>query len=186
MNHTLFEEWLLAQSDPYADPLLPDQTQALQAHLAGCASCQALARGWSGARAALHRPPAAEPAPGFAQRWQARLEAERTRLHRRQTLAALGFVAGGAFLLLASLGLLAAPLLGSPSIVFWAWFSHLLALAHDVSSLGGGLADLLRSLGGALSILAWVILIGLLAELGVLWIVFYRFLTNPRRVHRDA
>ena len=80
MNHQPFEEWLLSD-----ESLSPEEEQSLQAHLEICKECPQLSTAWQEVRAEIQRIPAISPAPGFSQRWEARLEAERVRQQRRLT-----------------------------------------------------------------------------------------------------
>lgn len=58
--------------------LAPGERAAVEAHLAACAGCRAERVRLARALALLaHLPPATEPSPGFEQRFQARLAAER-------------------------------------------------------------------------------------------------------------
>lgn len=177
MNHQLYEDWLLSE-----EPLAPQETAALQQHLQGCESCSLLSVAWQEVEDQLQMAPTLAPAPGFTGRWQARLEADRQRLHRRQSLALLGFSMAGAFLLFSSLAIFALPLLESPNLLFWTWIYRILSLGFLVASLQDFAAILFQTATGTVSIVGLVLFAGLLSELGVLWIVSWRILTNPRRV----
>ncbi|HVN55329.1 MAG TPA: hypothetical protein VMT46_13430 [Anaerolineaceae bacterium] len=100
MNHQPFEEWLLSDED-----LTLEEERALQTHLEVCQECPQLNERWREVRAEIRRMPEVGPAPGFARRWQARLEAERIQKQRRQTwflllicgLGAIGLAIGGVY-----------------------------------------------------------------------------------------
>lgn len=177
MNHRPFEDWLFSD-----EPLAPPDAAALQVHLEACTECQTLALAWRAVDTNLRRTPQVEPAPGFATRWQERLEWDRQHLHTRQSLFALGYFLAGAALLSASLLVLALPLLRTPDVLFWVWAYRLTTLASYADALRDTLLGLTRLVAGGLPLGAWVLFVGLVSELGALWVVAYRWLTTPRRV----
>lgn len=179
MNHQFIEEWLFAD-----EPLTQQEKAQLQEHLSTCAACRQLASAWSDVEGSLHRAAVESPAPGFASRWQARLEADRLRLHRRQSLAILAFSLGGAVLLLASLLIVLWPMLNTPDVLLWVWLSRLLGLISLLEDIEQSVGALFHSASVAIPPLVWVLIAGLLTELAVLWVVSFRLLTNPRRVTR--
>jgi ferric-dicitrate binding protein FerR (iron transport regulator) len=75
----------------------------LQEHLRSCQACQALSDAWQRTETHLKGKIMVEAEAGFTARWQARLETDRRRAHRRQTWAMLAFCVGGAVLLLATM-----------------------------------------------------------------------------------
>jgi predicted anti-sigma-YlaC factor YlaD len=72
MNHQPFETWLFSE-----EPLPIEEERNLQEHLAICEQCQELSSAWSDIEKLIAESPPAEPVPGFANRWQARLDADR-------------------------------------------------------------------------------------------------------------
>jgi hypothetical protein len=190
MNHRLYEDWLFAHFDPAGNDLSAQQVEELESHLKECVSCQQLADSWRQVEAVLspavelRRPVMAEPAAGFTLRWQARLDAERARLHRRQALAVLAFYLSAAGLVFGSLLALAWPWLGSPQVLFWSWFYRLYTMLSYAGEVQEVLRPVLQAATGAIPFTGWVFLVGILCELGVLWIVSFRLITNPRRVAR--
>ncbi len=177
MNHQPFEDWLFAE-----EPLTPQDAASLQAHLDSCDDCRRLSGAWQAVNVELRQAPMAEPVTGFTSRWQERLEAERQRLHRRQGLFALGYFMVGAAILTASLLVLALPLMRSPDVLLWTWVYRLVNLVTAADVLGDLFRSLAQMAGGGLSVLAWVLFVGLASEIAVLWVVSIRWLTNPGRV----
>lgn len=182
MNHRLYEDWLFAHLDPAGNDLRAEQVKELENHLKACASCQQLADSWRQVEVELRRPVMAEPAAGFTLRWQARLDAERARLHRRQALAVLAFYIAAAVLVFGSLLALAWPWLGSPQVVFWSWFYRLYTMVFYAGEVQEFLQPVVQAATGAIPFTGWIFIVGILCELGVLWIVSFRLITNPRRV----
>ena len=74
MDHRPFEDWLLNN-----ETLSAEENRQLNAHLQGCCSCSALAE----VNLALKTAKMAEPATGFAERFQMRLEAQKKAVRRR-------------------------------------------------------------------------------------------------------
>lgn len=176
MNHQYYEDLLFAEQ-----PLMPEDKATLQEHLRGCESCQMLATAWQEVESQLHRSAMLEPAPGFSDRWQIRLEREFQRVQRRQSMLLLGFSIGGATLLLASLAVLLLPLADSPIVFVAAWLSRVAEVIGYLNNTGDVVGVLFEAISGSLSMI-WVIFgAGLVSLLAVLWLVSYRVLSAPRR-----
>ena len=176
-NHLPFEDWLFSD-----EPLDPEQSRTLQAHLQDCLSCREKDLAWHEVETRLKAAPVLSPAPGFTLRWQARLAAERLRKERRQTLYILLFSLGGAGLLLFILGWLTLPALRSPEPLFWASVYRLFSLFTLANLARDSFTSLFQSISGVIPVTLWILFAGLLSELAVLWIVTLRLLTKPRRV----
>lgn len=183
MNHQEYEAWLFAsleqdRKDQGVEPLTPEQQAALGQHLSDCDSCRQLAEAWQVVESEIRQAPQVAPAPGFTSRWQETLLAERRRLERRQTLAMLAFVAGAVVLLTGSLAVLTLPAIQRPVNLFWAWLYEVLSLVEVMDTAG----DIGRALLISLPLPAWILFVGLVTELAVLWLVSLRVLTQPRSV----
>ena len=178
MTHQPYEDWLLDEPNT----LLPDQAADLQAHISNCASCRSLSEALGQVEMRLRTDPHMEPAAGFSLRWQERLEVERLRRHRRQTWTALisGLVVLVIMLLL--LAVASGPFLQNADDAFWTRVVHSINILGWLQSAGRFLVALLGSIADVLPLVLWIFGIGLVCELGVLWVVSYRLLTNPRRV----
>ena len=86
MNHRPFEDWLLDEQ-----PLTPEQKRDLQSHLRLCTSCSAIAE----SNLAIHTTQMVSPAPGFTDRFKARLVRRRSEQKWRQIVGTLVLVLGG-------------------------------------------------------------------------------------------
>ena len=183
MNHRTYEDWLFDSYDD--DEQLPAQQAAdLQAHLQECEDCRSLAAAWEQVEIELRQAPLLAPRPGFAMRWQANLEADRQRIHQRQTAAALLFTSFGIASLVILMLALLWPWMRSPDVFLWVWLYRLITMLSYADALRGFLSATLQAASGAVSLAGWVFFAGLLSELAVLWVVSYRLLTNPRRIIR--
>ena len=178
MNH-LSEEWLFGD-----EPLTNEEERQLAEHLDSCPECRQLAAAWREVESTLRYAGEESAAPGFATRWQQRLEADRLRMYRRQSLLMLAFSLGGAMLLLGSLVIVAWPLISMPKMLLWAWLYRALTLISVMESVDETVGQLFHSASMAIPPIGWVILAGLLTEMAVLWVVSFRVLTNPRRVSK--
>jgi predicted anti-sigma-YlaC factor YlaD len=178
MNHKPTIDWLF--EDP--DELSQTQSELLQEHLAECESCQELAESSLQVAIALKRAEQFEPEPGFASRWQVRLQASREKAHRRQIIATLAFVLGGILLLIGLLVSIAWPWLRSPDLLLWTWIYQWITLFTYANALREVILPTIWGITDLMPLAAWVFGFGLLSEMAVLWVVSYRLLTNPRRV----
>lgn len=176
MTHQPFQDWI------FEDTLDVTQADAFQSHLEACAECRSLAGAFRQVENSLRTAPMVAPVPGFTLRWQARLEAERRRQHRSQVGLALAIGLSGAITLLALLAVLFWPALDSLDALLWAAAYQLyiaLAFARQAVEVVG---DFVRYLAPALPLVFWVFALGLLTQACVLWVVSYRYMTNPRRI----
>jgi predicted anti-sigma-YlaC factor YlaD len=176
MKHHVFEDWLFNE-----DPLSPQEQEALREHLGECESCRTLSAAWSNVETKLREAEIIAPAAGFTNRWQARFQADRQRRQRKQSLTILGFSMAGAALLLGSLLVVLWPVLQSPQVLFWTWVYRLMELYTTLGTIQEFVTVLLQTMFGIIPLIWWVILAGILSELGVLWVVSLRWLTNPQR-----
>jgi len=94
MNHQPFEEWLLSDEE-----LTPEQDRALADHLQNCSECPQVGEAWEAVLEEIRQTPPAAPGPGFAQRWEARLEIQRAQIQRRWTWIGLLVFSAGAVIL---------------------------------------------------------------------------------------
>jgi predicted anti-sigma-YlaC factor YlaD len=140
-----------------------DASRLLDDHLAQCAECRAFAAGWAAANRALRGQSVLAPAPGFPQRWLARLELARRRRHRRQMGLALGLSMLGS---VSTFVLLAWWVLASPGELMDVILSQLVRLDFQIWFV----LDLIRIFVGALPLLASVALAwaGLAIGLGLI------------------
>jgi hypothetical protein len=100
------------------------------------------------------------------------------------SMLALGFSLGSAALLLGSMTILALPLIDSPKVLFYAALYRLLNLVSDLATARDFFTEMFQTTSISISPIGWMVLAGLLCELGVLWVVSLRILTKPRRVEK--
>jgi len=181
MNHQPFETWLLSD-----ETLSPENARTLEAHLQTCEHCQQLQVGWLGVVDLFDGAPDVEPAPGFANRWQTRLEAERqvglVARYRWQSWILLILIANVVAGLIFLLGTQFLTTFESPTqfVLFWVYrLASTLTFATAVQHI---FVTLLRTLN---SIVPTGFLVALVAGLGassVVWIVSITSLAAiPRR-----
>ena len=174
MNHQPFEEWLLNNTQ-----ITPEQRRELDSHLRDCTYCSAIVR----TDKVLRTVRMAVPAPGFVNRFQARLAAQKAADRRRWFIGSVLFTLGS----LAFLGLIGVPYLAtfiaSPAewltaLVQWGVFvlSTLQAGTH------AGLV-ILDVVGELLPPFAWMVILSAMGGLSLLWSVsIWRFVRVPQGV----
>lgn len=177
MNHQLFENWLASE-----EPLLPDQVSSLQEHLQSCTSCRQLETALSGLDELFQRATQVTPVLGFAGRWLERMEAERRIRHRRQTWWFLSNTAGVAAILLVFLLFQLVDVFQSPVQLLFVWFYRLASFISLLGSAREILALIMKTVPGMVSLPGWILSVGLLSLISVLWIVTYQQITSPRRM----
>lgn len=177
MNHKRYENWLFAEQE-----LAEQDLVSLQDHMQGCEECSTLAASWQVVETHLRLAPMQSPRAGFAARFEARLDVERKRLNQRQTFAVMAFSVVAATLLFVSLLILVWPWLRSPDVFLWNWIYRAFTFANYAEATSDFLAPLFRSVPAVIPATWWILFIGLVSELCVLWVVSYRLLTNPRRI----
>ncbi len=161
MNHQPFETWLLAD-----EPLAADERRSLQQHLQTCASCRSLQAAWEEVTHRFRRVPDPQPRPGFAARWQQRLEAHHRRMERRQALLLLAVNLGG-MAAIVSLSLALLPAVFDSPLAWLIAVSTRLSVALTVFGTLGDVARILASFlppawwwgalqAGALLLALWV------------------------------
>lgn len=178
MTHLPYQDWLFDD----LQSLSAVQMTELKQHLQDCDECRGLSGALGRVEATLKQKVMVGPAAGFTQRWQARLQEERLRLHRRQTRLTLLLTVSALVTLLSALTIFAWPWLVSLKAVFWAAMYQLFNFYLFLAAIGEFMTSLLLAMTRVVPLVGWVLAIGMVFELGVLWVVSYRLLTNPRRL----
>lgn len=130
----------------------------------------------------LRSAPTVAPVSGFAARWQLRLEAERRRAHQRQVTMTLGLSLVGLAALLACLVMVTWPWMDALDATFWAGIYQLYGFYTFFQAVGEFFSTMFLAAFDVLPLALWILALGIISELGVLWVVSYRLLTNPRRL----
>lgn len=183
MNHQTFEDWLFVSDDETEDRLTSPQADQLKEHLQTCAYCSQLAEALDEVEVQLQGASMLAPAPGFMSRWQIRLEMDRQKQHQRQTMGIIIFGVIAVVSLLAALVFVTLPWMRSPNVLLWTLLYRIFTMALYVDIARELLMRVFQSASSVIPSLSWWILsVGLISELGVLWIVSYRLLTKPRRI----
>ncbi len=176
-NHQPFENWLLSEG-----ALTQEESQTLQEHLNDCETCRMLSEALRDVDRELRTASVLSPAPGFVSRWQARLEADRLRLYRRQTFFIMILSIGGAMFLLTWLAIVLYPLIQSPKPVLLAVVYELTSTLTFATAIGEALMTVLRTVVGVIPPTQWAAIWTALAGLGALWFIALQRLTRPRRI----
>ena len=162
MDHRPFEDWLLN-----AQTLSAEESRQLNIHLQNCSACSALAE----VNLALKSAKMAEPAAGFAERFQVRLEAQKKALRRRNfwgfLVLTLSVMTGlGSIILPVLKGLIQSP-------VAWlaSWLSTVVSIWASVEALFQGGRVILKVLPGFIPVYVWIIVLLVAGGWSLLWVV---------------
>jgi hypothetical protein len=162
MDHRPFEDWLLTD-----ETLNFQQKRELNAHLQTCRSCSAIAE----VNLAFRSARLAEPAAGFADRFQVRLAAQRKAMRRRNvigfavlTLSVAGLLTGFAWPLLKAV-------FESPVHLVASWLSSLVNLWVSIQAIFQAGSVLFRVVPGFIPAYFWIILLFALTGGSVVWVV---------------
>lgn len=177
MNHQPYEDWLFSD-----EPLLPEHTRDLQAHLRICDSCRQLSESWVDIENLFQVTPVVEPQVGFSARWLTRLEEKEKKTNQIQSWMML-FITGGVaifILLLLSVNLYTSVdqpiqllLLGTNKITEW------LSLIKATNEVLSALVELVSIM---ISPTWWVLFAAVISLLSLLWIYSLKQLIQPRRM----
>jgi hypothetical protein len=176
MNHQLFRDWLLSEDD-----LTPNQKILLKDHLLSCESCRLVATSWLQVDSTLRKATYAEPAAGFASRWQLHLQEYQERMRRRHGWMMIG---GTLIIVIALLTLTVSQVIAiiqSPGPYLEVWFTRLISLI----SLYFNIQNMFSLFNWDIPIFAFVglyFVIGVVSFMSVFWLATYRKLSTARRI----
>ena len=165
-------------------PLRPEEQTDLQAHLEQCDECRSLAAAWQGMQRDLSAAPVQAPAAGFAGRWEQRLEHDHQRTHHKQALVSLGLSMAGALFLVLALVFWLSPVFATPKVYLYAFLYQALNLIVAADMVQNMLFGFVRSAASPLTLVIGLILVGIVSQLGVLWLASIRLATQTRRVSK--
>lgn len=164
MNHQPFNSWLYEDAE-----LDSSQRKELFLHLKDCPECRQQHEAWTNVRHLLRTAEPVQPRPQFSQRWQASLDARRSRQQSRQVRITVLSLCGAALLTLlglvvyffstSSLADLFASVIGTSTQV-----------AVGLLKIGEFFETLLRFLPPALSTAIWFILASWICLLCLVWV----------------
>ncbi len=176
MNHQPFRSWLLSE-----EPLPPEQAQALNEHLQDCEACRQIDTSWSKVFGLFQCVSPAAPAPGFTERWQQRLIAQRMAAQRRQAWIAVAVTAGTALLLLLILGIQVVQILRAPAQLLLMWIARLTSLVNVLVDIQKFILMVLNS-GPIIPITLAIFFTGFICFISVAWLATYRQMTSNWRI----
>ena len=84
MDHQPFEEWIFEQKE-----ITKEESIKLNQHLFDCEQCTELQSAWGQVETLMIQTPMVAPAPGFTQRFAARMELNKEVLQRKQAIKTL-------------------------------------------------------------------------------------------------
>jgi hypothetical protein len=174
MDHRPFEGWLLKDQT-----LTADEKRQLNAHLQVCSACTALAE----VNLALKSAKMAEPAAGFAERFQARLAARKQALRRRNfwgfllltlsVLSVLTFIAWPAIM----------GMLKSPVDLLSSWIGALLSIWVTLIAMAQAGLVLFRIVPDFIPAYIWTVILFAACGWSLLWVFsLFKFAKFPQGV----
>jgi hypothetical protein len=174
MDHRPFEDWLLDNQ-----PLTIDQKRQLNTHLKTCSSCSTLVE----VNLALKSVRLAEPAVGFADRFQVRLAAKKKALRQRNFW-------GFAVLSLSVIGIFAwvswpmiKDLIQSPVNLLASWISSLVSLLDSLQALFRAGMVLFKVVPGFVPAYIWAVILFGAGAWSLVWVAsLIKFTKYPQGV----
>jgi predicted anti-sigma-YlaC factor YlaD len=182
MNHQPYEDWLFHEPHYLEEELTAKEYSELQLHLADCTSCRLLADALRMAENELRAAPIISPEPGFTHRWLEKVERNRRQAHKKQSMIFLLVTISAAVMLLGLLSFTVWPWISNPNVVIWTYLYRFTKIYSYINTVQDIFGVLISSTARLVPITWWILLVGIICELGVLWIVFYRLITFPRRI----
>jgi hypothetical protein len=174
MDHRPFEDWLLENP-----PLTNDQKRQLNAHLQTCSSCSALVE----VNLVLKSVRLAEPAVGFADRFQVRLAAKKKALRQRNfwgfsvlSLSVVGIFAWVSWPMIKNL-------IQSPVNLLASWISSLVSLLDSLQALFRAGMVLFKVVPGFVPAHIWAVILFGAGAWSLVWVAsLIKFTKYPQGV----
>ncbi len=181
MNHQPFEQWLFSE-----EPLSPDQSRALQAHLETCESCRQLSAAWSGVQTLFEEVTPIEPSPGFTIRWRARQKAqlrqERYKKERQQSWITLMVSIAGAVLFLGLMVTQIFATVETPTQLLFIWIFRVTDFVSMIIAAGDLMVTIMDITFGLVAPVYWAAVAAGLGLLSLLWIFSLHQVFQHRRI----
>jgi hypothetical protein len=161
MDHRPFEDWLLDNQT-----LTPDQKRQLDAHLRTCSSCCSLAE----VNLALKSVRMAEPAAGFADRFQLRLEAKKKTIRRRNFIGFFILTVSVLSLLVWISWPVLKDLIQSPANLLASWLSSLVIFWAGAQAMIRAAMVLFKVVPGFVPAYVWTVILLVAGGWSVVWV----------------
>lgn len=182
MMHQPYEEWIFIDSSRENGSLTRAQRIELQKHLENCLSCRTLFDAWTDVEQDLGRTLDINPDSGFSRRWLDLLEIQHAGQFKRTIKRLFAFSGAGSLILFVFLVIIGSSWIVSPASQIWntiiyfrPFYSFFEAIFRYAVVIFG---TVLRTIP-----LSWFLLFaGVSSELIVIWFLFYRIITSPRRL----
>jgi len=182
MIHQPYEDWLLANPNRSEEVLSAEQSVALRDHMAACEVCRQFAIALNAVDSQMQMASMMAPEPGFTNRWKVRFAEQRIRIQRRQSLTWLGICLASAAIVLGLILMVSWPLVKSPELLVLVTIHQATRFLLLIDASRQFLVGLLFAASINIPWIGWVLAAGVVSLLGVLWVVSYRLITNPRRI----
>jgi len=176
LNHQPFRDWLFSE-----EPLDPQDALLLQEHLRNCEECQRQRQAGNEALHFIQITREVSPAPGFLNRWQERLAAQRLRRQHKLAWIFFGVAAGLALISLTVLGWQVLEAFRAPQNLLLFFLLKVAGWVTLLDSVGDYLS-IFRALLPGLPVVGLVFFVGFISMISVLWLATYKRLNAVRRI----
>jgi hypothetical protein len=180
MNHQLFEDWLFSE-----EPLPADDERELRDHLMDCEQCSGLENAWLDVERLFVEATDIEPAPGFINRWQATLEADRavekTVRQRWQSLIFMVVIANFATVALVLMGVQLFNTYGSVTEWVMSWIYKAATVMVLINGFGNAFVTISRTIPQLVPNGWWVAIAITLGLSTIVWFVSMTKLSSLQR-----
>jgi hypothetical protein len=180
MNHQPFENWLFSE-----EPLPADDERELRGHLTDCDQCSGLENAWMDVDRLFAEVTEVEPAPGFINRWQATLEAnrmaEKAIRQRWQSLIFLVAIANFAVIALALVGIQLFNTYSSLTEWVMSWVYKAATMIVLVNGFGNAFVTISRTIPQLIPTGWWAAIAVTLGFSTIVWIVSVTKLSSLQR-----
>ena len=164
MEHQPFERWIFE-----AETLSDEQANALRVHLQECERCRAIAEAWKVVEQEINLAPMVSPAPGFTQRWKARLVERRRTAEQRQFVALGVSILFGIVVVAGLLLMRGITLYQSSNVDLLTWLGEIVKIVEHLNLVRQIWGAVFSSMLSAIPIVYRVGIPTLLAGLSTLW-----------------
>ena len=177
MNHQPYEDWLFSD-----EPLLPEQSRDLQAHLRMCGSCQQFSEAWSDVQNLFNVAPLVQPKAGFSTRWLTRLEEEERKTKQRQSWMMLILTGGVALFILLLMGINVFASIDQPIQILFLGTSKLTEMLSALKAINEILSASVELVSILIPPMWWIVFAVVISLLSLLWLYSLKQLMQPRRM----
>ena len=179
MTHYPYDEWIFLDSEERGKVLSAEDLKNLQSHLDTCESCHLRSNSWVTVEHELSHSDMVGPLPGFTERMVSRIEYERVKAEKRQTLSIILFSGFLVISIMSILTIMAFPLLKSPNILLWTVIYRVFQYYSLVDIVRTTIGSFAGAFGSFVPVLLLPPIAALISLCGVIWLISRKQLRIP-------